>query len=215
MTKYAIRFLCVTATAVLLAATAAPTSQTRAKADAPDPTARLIEALELHDGSIVAEMGAGSGARTLAIARHVGATGRVYTSELGASNLDKLRKAIEAGGVQNVTVVEAAAAQTNFPEACCDALFMENVYHHFDDPAAMDASIFRSVKPGGRVAIVDFAPPKEAERPKDRDTDGHHGVMPETVQAELEQAGFEPIKIDKRDKPDDRGFLVLVRKPLR
>lgn len=198
--------------AVTSAATSA--SQDRAKTDKPDPTARLIEALELHDGSIVAEMGAGAGARTMAIAKHVGPTGRVYSSELGASSLDKLRKAIEAGGVPNVTIVEGAPSQTNMPEQCCDALFMENVYHHFDDPAAMDASIFRTVKPGGRVAIVDFTPPKEAERPQDRDTDGHHGVMPETVQAELAKAGFELIKVEKRDKPDDRGFLVVMRKPL-
>lgn len=209
---------CVTAAAIaalLAAMTIAVQTQTRTKADASDPTALLINALELHEGSIVAEMGAGGGTRTLDIARHVGATGRVYASELGASQVDKLRKAIDAGGVQNVTVIEGAASQTNLPEACCDALFMERVYHHFDDPVAMDASIFRTVKPGGRVAIVDFTPPKEAKRPQDRDTDGHHGVTPATVQAELEHAGFELIKIDEQDNGDNRRFLVLMRKPVR
>ena len=207
-----VRFL---GAAMVVLLVTAPASHARATADAPNPAARLIDALELHEGSIVAEMGAGSGARTLAIARHVGPTGHVYTSELGAANLDKLRKAIEAGGVQNVTVIEGAPTETNLPEACCDALFMEKVYHHFDDPAAMDASIFRSVKPGGRVAIVDFAAASEAARPQDRDTDGHHGVTPATVQAELEKAGFELVRIDQPDKSANRDFLVLMRKPLK
>ena len=134
-------------------------------------TARMIAALDIHEGSVVVEMGAGSGGRTIDIAKHVGATGRVYSTELGDDRLRNLRNAIEKSGAKNVTVQAAHATQTNLAEGCCDALFMENVYHHFEDPAAMNASIFRTVKPGGRVAVVDFAPDGggEAKEPKDRD----------------------------------------------
>jgi ubiquinone/menaquinone biosynthesis C-methylase UbiE len=175
-------------------------------------SAQMIAALDIHEGSIVAEMGAGSGGRTVDVAKHVGATGRVYSTELGDDRLRNLRNAIEKSGAKNVTVQAAHATQTNLAEGCCDALFMENVYHHFEDPAAMNTSIFRTVKPGGRVAVVDFAPRGggEAKEPKDRDEDPNHGVKAATVQAELERAGFEMVKLEKVNKD---GFLVIVRKP--
>jgi ubiquinone/menaquinone biosynthesis C-methylase UbiE len=175
-------------------------------------TARMIAALDIHEGSVVAEMGAGSGGRTIDVAKHVGPAGRVYTTELGDDRLRNLRNAIEKSGAKNVTVTAAHATQTNLAEGCCDALFMEHVYHHFEDPAAMNASIFRTLKPGGRIGIVDFAPNNggEAKEPKDRDENPHHGVQAATVQAELERAGFELVKIEK---VNDRGFLVVMRKP--
>jgi precorrin-6B methylase 2 len=177
-----------------------------------EASARMIAALEVHEGSIVAEMGAGSGGRTIDIAKQVGATGRVYSTELGDDRIRNLRNAIEKSGAKNVTVLAAHATKTNLDEGCCDALFMEHVYHHFEDPAAMNASIFRTVKPGGRVAVVDFAPRNggEAADSKDRDQDPHHGVKASTVQAELERAGFEMIKVEK---VNEDGFLVVVRKP--
>jgi ubiquinone/menaquinone biosynthesis C-methylase UbiE len=174
-------------------------------------SAQMIAALDIHEGSIVAEMGAGSGGRTIDIAKHVGAAGRVYSTELGDDRLRNLRNAIEKSGANNVTVTPAHATQTNLAEGCCDALFMENVYHHFEDPTAMNASIFKTVKPGGRVAVVDFEPDGgEAKDPKDRDQDKHHGVTAKTVQAELERAGFEFVKVDRIK---EHGFLVLMRKP--
>ena len=88
---------------------------------------------------------------------------------------------------------------------------MENVYHHFEDPTAMNASIFRTVKAGGRVAVMDFPPNgDEAKDPKDRDEEKHHGVKAATVQAELERAGFELVKVEK---VGTQGFIVVVKKP--
>lgn len=184
----------------------------QSRGDEEKKTDQMIAALELHEGSIVAEMGAGSGGRTIGISKRVGASGRVYSSELGDDRLRNLRNAIEKSGAKNVTVIAAHATQTNLDAGCCDALFMENVYHHFEDPAAMNASIFRTVKPGGRVAVMDF-PPRgggEAKEPKDRDEDPNHGVKAASVQAELERAGFEFVKVEK---VNEDGFLVIVRKP--
>jgi SAM-dependent methyltransferase len=88
---------------------------------------------------------------------------------------------------------------------------MRNVYHHFGDPAAMNASIFRSLKPGGRLAVVDFAPPgKEAERAADRGKDGMHGVSAETVARELKAAGF---TVADTTAGTDRWFMVVAAKP--
>jgi tRNA A58 N-methylase Trm61 len=175
--------------------------------------ARLIEALAVSPGSTVAEIGAGGGAMTVRMAREVGAAGHVYSSELGDKNLRDLRKAVTDAGLSNVTVVSGDANQTDFPDTCCDALFMQNVYHHFADPTAMNASILRALKPGGRLAVMDFAPQNGTTAPPpERSDDGaKHGVTAETVKSELTAAGFEFISTEPRG--ERRAFLVVVRKP--
>jgi ubiquinone/menaquinone biosynthesis C-methylase UbiE len=172
---------------------------------------RIFDALGAREGLTVCEIGAGDGALSIAAARLVGAKGRVYTSELGDSRVSSLRERVERSGLAHITVVAGEAAATNFPDGACDALFMRNVYHHFADPATMNASILTALKPGGRLAVVDFAPPRsEAPRPGDRDEDGMHGVTAETVSRELGEAGFEPVLVEAGA---ERWFLVVVSRP--
>jgi ubiquinone/menaquinone biosynthesis C-methylase UbiE len=173
----------------------------------------VLDALGLREGMIACEIGAGDGELTIAAARIVGASGRVYSSELGESRVANLRKHVEDSGLAQITVVAGDPNKTNFPDGACDAVFMRNVYHHFDDPAAMDASISTALKPGGRVAIVDFNPRGgEADRPEGRDAENHHGVSPESVLRELKAAGFQPAS---STADNDRGFMVVVSKPRR
>ena len=172
---------------------------------------KIFEAIGVREGTTVCEMGAGDGELTIAAARAVGATGRIYTSELGDDRVKALREKVSAGSLAQITVVAGDPVKTNFPDATCDALFMRNVYHHFSDPAKMDASIAASLKPGGRVAVVDFTPPdKEAQRPEDRGKDGMHGVTPATVSRELKSAGLEPVSSETGGQ---RWFMVVGVKP--
>lgn len=174
-------------------------------------TARIFESLALREGMTACEMGAGDGELTIAAAKVVGPGGRVYTSELGEDRIRILRERVEAAALPHILVVAGDAAGTNFPEGSCDALFMRNVYHHFIDPAAVNASIFASVRPGARVSIVDFTPPgREAERPADRSTDGRHGITRETLASELKAAGFEPVTSEAGAQ---RWFMIVVARP--
>jgi ubiquinone/menaquinone biosynthesis C-methylase UbiE len=173
-------------------------------------TKKLIEVLQLKPGSVVAEIGAGSGDLTIALARHVGPTGRVYTTELGADRLRRLREAVGKNGLTNVEVVEAQEAHANLPEECCDAIFMRDVYHHFGDPPSMNASFLRALKPGARIAVIDFTPPKETAEPGKRTKDGSHGVTAEVTANELKAAGFEIVSSEERTK---RSFIVVGSKP--
>lgn len=173
-------------------------------------TKKLIEALQLKPGSVVAEIGAGNGELTVALARHVGPTGLVYTTELGADRLRRLREAVDKKAITNVQIVEGHETQANLPEACCDAIFMRDVYHHFGDPVSMNASFFRALKPGARIAVIDFTPPKEIAPPGDRAKDGSHGVTAEVTANELKAAGFEIVSSEERTK---RSFMVVGSKP--
>lgn len=175
-------------------------------------TPRIFEAIGVKAGSTVCEMGAGDGELSLAAAKLVGPAGRVYTSELGDERVKTLRDRVAAGGLAQVTVVAGDPLKTNFPDAACDALFMRNVYHHFQDPAQVSASISAALKPGARLGVVDFAPGsgKEAERPADRSKDGTHGISADSVSRELREAGFEPVSSELGER---RWFMVVVARP--
>lgn len=177
----------------------------------PTEAERIFEAVGLKAGLTICEMGAGDGDLTIAAAKIAGADGKLYTSELGEDRIKALKEKVAESGLSQITVVGGAANKTNFPDGVCDVLFMRSVYHHFADPAAMNASIFAAVKAGARVAVVDFTPPgDEASIPADRGKDGMHGVQPETVSRELKAAGFEALSSSFTDK---RAFIVVVMKP--
>jgi precorrin-6B methylase 2 len=184
-------------------------------AQSPGPsieTSKIFAALGLKPGQTIGEIGAGSGELSIEAAKTVGAQGKVFTSELGDDRVQSLERAAKASGLSQITVVTGDPNKTNFPEGCCDAIFMRNVYHHFADPAAMDASIFQSLKPGGRVGVIDFVPNRghEAATPAERAKNETHGVSAESVAKELKGAGFE---IASTDPGNDRWFMVVGMKP--
>jgi predicted methyltransferase len=172
-----------------------------AQSDAADAK-RLVEHLQLRPGMTVAEIGAGAGRLTVEIARVVGPDGHVYSNELDTARHGAIRAAAERAGLANVTVVEGRAADANLSEACCDAIFMRDVYHHFTEPGPMTASLWRALKPGGRIAIIDFPP---------RTGRGSHGTEPAAVEGGLREAGFEILGTESQR--DGRWFMVVATKP--
>ena len=215
MWRQTFRFAC---TALLLGAATVAAAQSEgerksALADLP----RLIEALEIKEGQTVADIGAGSGWLTVGMARHVGPKGRVYGTELGEKNVAELKAEIEKENekLPQITIIEGAFTETNLPEACCDAVFTRLVYHHFAEPLPMNRSILRSLKPGGRYAVLEFVPGRgrqEAKDPKDRANRDSHGVGPESVERELKEAGFEIVSVSP---VVGVSFTVVARKPAR
>lgn len=170
----------------------------------------LIESLELKQGSVVADIGAGEGEQTLAIARHIGPEGLIYSTELGETSVEELQEEIKNSDLGNITVVEGHPNRTNLPKACCDALYMRRVYHHFGDPPAMNASLFSTLKPGGKLAIIDFAPRGSESEPGERASGGSHGVTMETVIKEVTAVGF--VLLQQQEK-NTRHYYLLFQKP--
>ena len=174
--------------------------------------ARLTTALGLTGGQTVADIGAGEGQLTVALARVVGPSGRVYATELGTDRLRAIRRAADSAGLRNVTVLEAHATRTNLPDRCCDALVLRFVYHHIANPRSMNASLYQSLRPGAHLAIIDFLPDgKESADPTRRSDGAQHGVTPATVVCELREAGFDLVAVEEGARRT--GFMVVMRRP--
>jgi ubiquinone/menaquinone biosynthesis C-methylase UbiE len=172
---------------------------------------RLAPILKWQPGSVVADVGAGDGEMTLAVAERVGTTGRVYSTEIDDGKLARLQEM--AGQHQNITALKSAVDATNLPPAGCDSIILRRVYHHIVHPARFDASLFASLKPGGMLAVIDFPPrdwlPKVHESvPGIR---SGHGVAKQLVIEELTAAGFEMISAP--DDWPDSDYCVIFRKP--
>ena len=119
---------------------------------------KLAEVLTLKPGMIVADVGSGGGAMAVVIAKWLGPDGRVFATDVRAAQLDEIRAAVAREGVSNVVVLEGTALSTNLPSGCCDAIFLRDVYHHLTHPQDIGASLLAALKPGGRLAIMDFPP---------------------------------------------------------
>lgn len=176
---------------------------------------RLAKVMDWKAGQVIADVGAGEGEIGFAAAGTVGPGGKVFVTELDRQKLEQLEKEKQRRKLDNVITLAAAEKETKLPEHCCDAIILRHVYHHFTAPVEMDASLMRSLKPGGRLAVIDFAPRKSLSEsdpvkgvPRNR---GGHGIPKKILVDELTAAGFVVEKtID--DWPDD-DYLVMFRKP--
>lgn len=171
---------------------------------------RLAELLGAEPGRTIAEIGAGDGSFSIAIARRLQPGGTLYSTELDPDRLREIRQRAEREHTANLIVVAAGEAATNLPEQCCDAVFMRNVYHHLRDTAAFNRSLRRTLKPGGRVAVIDF-PPSSFRGGEGEGGRNGHGVTARAVSSEMEKAGFVTEQVD--EEWGGRTFLVLLRAP--
>src|SRR5580658_2444734 len=197
-------FSCVATTTLALAL--------HAKASAADEIPKLAALMEWKPGTVVADIGAGDGSYAFAAVERLGATGKVFATEIDAEKLKALRSEVKRRNLQNVTVVESGEAETNLPASCCDAIFLRRVYHHLTKPVEFDASLIRSLKPGGKLAIIDFPPHpgygKVKGVPKDRED---HGIQQKILIDELTKSGFQVEKIVD-DWPTMDYCVLFVKK---
>ena len=146
---------------------------------------------------------------------------RQIAQERAQAELDapKLAEVLELKPGMTVADIGAggAAAPTNLPAACCDAIFLRHVYHHITDIELFNRSLHTSLKAGGRLAIIDFrATHRLAGAGRCARESRGHGIAPSVVISEVSAPGLTHLEtIDKwpvGDK-DPSYFLVLFRKP--
>ena len=176
----------------------------------------LARLLELKPGMTMADVGAGFGAWTVRFSRLLGPSGRVYATDIGAQQISALRDSVAREKLTNVTVIEGAADRTNLPSGCCDAILVRDAYHHLTQPEDIVRSLAAALKPGGRLAVIDFPPRPNTEVPAGVPANRRgHGVPPEVVQREVGSALSHVQTIASWGPTSQPAalYLLLFRKP--
>ncbi len=118
--------------------------------------ALALKILNVAPGSVVADIGAGSGYFTERLARLVGPKGKVYANDIQQGMLDLLRRRIEKEPLTNVIVVLGEPANPKLPPGAIDLALMVDVYHELREPQKMLNEIRKALKPAGRLALVEY-----------------------------------------------------------
>jgi ubiquinone/menaquinone biosynthesis C-methylase UbiE len=145
----------------------------------------VVAALGLQPGQVACDVGAGPGYFTLRLGQAVGDRGRVYAVDVEPKILDALREKLAASGLRNVTPVLGLADDPLLPAAACDVILIVDTYHHFPERTAYLGRLTRALRPGGRIANVDF---HKRETPVGPPLD--HRLAREVFLAEAQAAGL-------------------------
>jgi ubiquinone/menaquinone biosynthesis C-methylase UbiE len=165
----------------------------------------MIELLGLKPGQVVADIGAGTGYISWRLAQKVGPKGKVYGVDIQQEMLDLLAGNMKQRGITNVVPALGTETDPKLPASSVDLVIMVDVYHEFSEPVAMMQNIVKALKPGGRVAFVEYRA-EDPEVPIKR----VHKMSEAQVKKEAAAAGLAWEKTI-RDLP--RQHLILVQKP--
>jgi predicted methyltransferase len=181
--------------------------------DAWQRPAEVMDALGIVAGSRVADVGCGEGYFVLHLAERVGPEGTVYAVDIDEEVLEVTRRKAERAGFSQVRIVLGEAGNPKLPAGELDAVLIVNAYHEMQEYNAMLGAIYRALKPGGRLAIID------AEgKGQDRSTlMREHRITVPIVRQDAERNGFR-FREERPgfDRPGRRGrhfFFLIFEKP--
>ena len=116
---------------------------------------RVMDALQIADGSKVADVGAGGGWFTIQLARRVGPNGKVYAEDIQPQMLDAIRRRVTEQGLKQVELVLGSAEDPRLPSKL-DAVLMVDTYSQVGDPVDLLKHIATALGPKGLLGVVDF-----------------------------------------------------------
>jgi precorrin-6B methylase 2 len=121
-----------------------------------EQTTKMVKALGLKPGMVVADIGAGSGVITLMMAAQVGSKGKAYAVDIQQEMLDLLADKLNRFDISNIELTLATELSPELPPNVLDLAIMVDVYHELEYPFEYMQALSRCMKPGGRVVLVEF-----------------------------------------------------------
>ena len=164
-----------------------------------------LRLLDVAPGSVVADIGAGSGYYSSRLARMVGPSGRVYANDIQQAMLDIIRDRIARERLSNIELVLGTPTDPRLPRAAVDMVLMVDVYHEFSEPQVMLRRIRESLKPGGRVILLEY----RGEDPKVPILPAHKMTVAQ-AKTEVEAEGFTLTTV-KEDLPWQHVLVFTVK----
>ena len=121
-----------------------------------EQAAKMMKSLDIKEGQVIADFGAGSGYHTMKLAKAVGAKGKVFAVDIQPQMLDIIGKRMRKDGVENIVLVQNNEKQTKLPEGKIDMILMVDVYHELSYPHEVMTELVKALKPGGRLVFVEY-----------------------------------------------------------
>jgi len=170
---------------------------------------KIADALGLRPGMSVADIGAGTGLFTLPFAERVAPHGAVTAVDIVPEFLERIQQRANEANATNVTTQLCTDDSVELPASSFDVAFICDTYHHFEYPMSTMRSLFRAMKPGGRVMVIDFIRDPVAS---DAWVLGHVRAGQDVFIKEIEAAGFELI--DRGEGVDflEKNYIMQFRK---
>lgn len=178
----------------------------------------VVASLELKPGDVVADIGAGTGAFSIPFARAVAPTGMVFAQDIWPVLLDYISEKAAKKRVDNLAIILGKGDDPNLPPGQLDLVFFHDVFHNVQDRPGFLALVARSLKPGGRIAIIEqeFDDPiaKKWDIPENR-------ITPRQLTEWMSGIGFERIGsfdlFQGENNPPGTGmperWFVVYRRP--
>jgi predicted methyltransferase len=168
---------------------------------------RIMDALGIAEGSVVGDLGAGGGWFTIRLARRVGPNGLVYAEDVQIEMIEATGRRVAREALHNVKPVLGTSLDPRLPAGQLDAVLIVNTYKELElgDPVELLRNVAASLKPQGRVGIVDFKRDGLGPGPAlDERTD------PETILRDADAAGLRLLR--RETFLPYQFFLVFVRR---
>ena len=161
----------------------------REEEEAPDVA---LDVLKIPKGAAVADIGAGSGYITVRLAARVGPSGRVFANDVQPQMLNILARRLSNSRITNVTLIEGTFDDPKLPPASVDLAIMVDVYHELSQPQAILRHLRESLKPGGRLVLLEYRKedPTVPIKPE-------HKMSVAEAKMEVEAEGFTLSKVDE------------------
>jgi ubiquinone/menaquinone biosynthesis C-methylase UbiE len=174
-------------------------------------SSEVISSLKLKTGDIVADVGSGAGYFSLKLSRAVGRSGAVLAVDTHRLPLAFLWIRAFSTGLHNIRVCVGESSDPHLPVGAVDAVLIANTYHEFRAPESMIDHAYRSLRLGGRLAVLDRS--QGADDPR-QSADHHHGIAAAIVDAQLQRQGFRILEREDGfiERAGEQWWLLVAQR---
>lgn len=171
---------------------------------------QVLEKLDIKEGMIVADVGAGNGKFSVKIARIVGLEGHVYANEIDEDRIQKIESLIEERKIENITIIHGEEEDAVLPVKV-DFIVLKFVYHHLSSPDNFINNLLKYLNPGGRLAVI--AADINHDNPDRENKEDRDPCIsdPEKTKKAIEKSGFQFEKREDVKQSKEVDYILIFK----
>jgi ubiquinone/menaquinone biosynthesis C-methylase UbiE len=160
------------------------------------PPEKVLKAIEIEEGMVIGEIGAGRGRYSVILAEAVGKDGLIYANDIDKEDLDYLDLRCERDGITNITIIRGKEKDPLLPDNELDMIFIVNSYHHFSSPVKLLQNAHPALKASGTLVIIEGVPERYGRA-------SSHATPKEDLISQVKDAGYSFDRVAAEMQRDD------------